>query len=154
MIKQYMDKAFDEDHITTLGLDFATKKYTSKDGKETSVKIWDTAGQERFKKLTYSFYKKADGVILAFDITEERTFDSIAGWMDSINQHGNEGISKIIVGNKVDLDDKRTVSKERAEALANSFGVNYYETSAKANINIDECISDIIEQSMQRKNQK
>ena len=85
IIKQYMDQTFDEDHLTTLGLDFAQKKYTAKDGKEVPVKIWDTAGQERFKKLTYSFYKKADGVIVAFDMTEERTFDSIAGWMDSIN---------------------------------------------------------------------
>ena len=52
MIKQYMEKQFDDEHITTLGLDFATKKYTSSDGKEVNVKIWDTAGQERFRTLT------------------------------------------------------------------------------------------------------
>ena len=51
MIKQYTKSEFDEDHITTLGLDFATKKYTAKDGKEISAKIWDTAGQEDYDRL-------------------------------------------------------------------------------------------------------
>ena len=154
MIKQYMDMKFDEDHITTLGLDYATKAYKTKDGKDVTVKIWDTAGQDRFKTLTYSFYKKADGVIVAYDITEERTFESITGWMDSINQYAQEGIAKILVGNKVDLDDRRTVPREKAESIANSFGINYHETSAKEAIGIEECIIDIIEQSIQRKNSK
>ena len=70
MIKQYMEKEFDQDHLTTLGLDYKTKKYTTKDGREVNIKIWDTAGQERFKTLTYSFYKKADGVIVAYDMTD------------------------------------------------------------------------------------
>ena len=137
MIKQYMEKSFVDDHITTLGLDYATKKYKSRDGREISVKIWDTAGQERFKTLTYAFYKKADGVIVAFDMTEQRTFDSVTTWMDSINQHAEDGIGRILVGNKVDLEENRVVPKERAEALASSLGINYYEASAKTNQNID-----------------
>ena len=72
--------------------------------------------------------------------------------MDSINKYAKEGIGRIFVGNKCDLEDERGVPKERAEALANSFGMNYYETSAKQNINIEECMSDIIEQTIQRKN--
>ena len=146
-----MDKEFDEKHITTLGLDFATKKYKSKDGKEVSVKIWDTAGQERFKTLTYAFYKRADGVIVAFDMTEQESFKNVTGWMESISQNADDGIAKILVGNKVDLEDSRVVPREKAESLASSYGINYYETSAKANINIEECLEDIIEQSIKKK---
>ena len=72
MINQYIDSKFVEDHLATLGLDFASKKYTTKqDGKEVPIKIWDTAGQERFKTLTQGFYRKADGIIISFDVTDK-----------------------------------------------------------------------------------
>lgn len=90
MIKQYTKSEFDEDHITTLGLDFATKKYTAKDGKEISAKIWDTAGQERFRTLTHSFYKNADGIIISYDVTDRKTFENIKTWIESIEQHGKK----------------------------------------------------------------
>ena len=90
MIKQYTKSEFDEDHITTLGLDFATKKYTAKDGKEISAKIWDTAGQERFRTLTHSFYKNADGIIISYDVTDRKTFENIKTWIESIEQQGKK----------------------------------------------------------------
>ena len=112
IIKQFNDQKFNEEHITTLGLDYVSKKYTSKaHGQTYTIKIWDTAGQERFKTLTYAFYKKADGVIIAYDITEKRTFDSVTNWIESINQHAGQNVGKILVGNKVDLDEQRAVTK-------------------------------------------
>ena len=140
-----MDEKFDDEHITTLGLDFATKKYTTKDGKEINIKIWDTAGQERFKALTYAFYKKADGIIIAYDITEEKTFDSIDDWIESINEYADDGVPKIMVGTKCELADKRTVSYDEAKQLADHHELNYYEVSAKMNIGIEDCMVDIIE---------
>ena len=73
-----------------MGLDFATKKYTAKDGKEISAKIWDTAGQERFRTLTHSFYKNADGIIISYDVTDRKTFENIKTWIESIEQHGKK----------------------------------------------------------------
>ena len=85
MISQYSKKEFSFDHIVTVGLDFASIKYTTKtDGNIIPVKIWDTAGQERFITITYSFYKKADGIIISFDVTDERSFKNIANWIESI----------------------------------------------------------------------
>ena len=107
MIKMYSDQEFDEEHITTLGLDFVTKKFTSSDGLEVTIKIWDTAGQERFKTLTYSFYKKADGIIIAFDVTDFKTFENITNWIDSINEHAEMGVPRILVGNKIDMEDRK-----------------------------------------------
>ena len=83
ILKQYNDQKFEEEHIMTLGLDFITKKI-QKDGVEYHIKIWDTAGQERFKTLTQSFYKKANGVIMAFDVTDSASFENISNWVDSI----------------------------------------------------------------------
>lgn len=66
-------------------MDFATKKYTTKaDGTEVPVKIWDTAGQERFRTITYSFYRRADGIIISYDVTDEKSFKSIENWVESI----------------------------------------------------------------------
>ena len=112
MITQYCQKKFNDDHITTLGLDFAQKKFTAKDGKEYNIKIWDTAGQERFKTMTYGFYRRADGVIIAYDTTEKHTFDNVKSWIDSINKHTGKEIPRILVSNKIDLTENRTVSVE------------------------------------------
>ena len=72
MISQYIDGKFQEAHLATLGLDFAQKKYvTHHDATEIPIKIWDTAGQERFKTLTQSFYRRADGVVISFDVTDK-----------------------------------------------------------------------------------
>ena len=148
MIKQFNDQEFVDEHITTLGLDFVVKKYKTKDGRDFTVKIWDTAGQERFKTLTYSFYKKADGVIIAYDITEQRSFENVTTWIDSITQHAGDNVAKILVGNKVDLEENRAVKKENAELLALNNNLHYYETSARNNMNIKECMEDIFEQSI------
>ena len=60
-------------------------------------------------------------------------------------------MAKILVGNKVDLAEYRAVNKEQAELLALNHNLHYYETSAKQNINISECMEDIFEQSIQQK---
>ncbi len=142
IIKRYADKEFDEEHITTLGLDFVTKKYTY-EGIDATIKIWDTAGQERFKTLTYSFYKKANGIIIAFDVTDQKTFDNIKNWIDSINEHADQGIPKILVGNKNDMIDDRKVQLESAKSTAAKYNLKYFDVSAKADNNIKECMEEI-----------
>ena len=99
------------------------------------VKIWDTAGQERFKTLTYSFYKKADGIIIAFDVTDYKTFENITNWVESIDQHANGEVPRVMVGNKIDLDDRK-VTAEQANTMAAKHNMKYYDVSAKKDINI------------------
>ena len=81
------------------------------DGKEIPVKIWDTAGQERFRTLTKAFYRRADGVVIAFSVTDKTSFQSLNTWIQSIQDH-NQMACKILVGNKIDLANERTVTKE------------------------------------------
>lgn len=71
------------------------------------MKIWDTAGQERFRTITYQFYRQANGMIIAFDLTNEQSFDNVKTWMNSIYKHADPNIAKVLVGNKLDLEDKR-----------------------------------------------
>lgn len=113
MIIQYKEKSFEDDHKATLGIDYITKKHQM-DGVDYTVKIWDTAGQERFRTMTQTFYKRAHGVIIVFDVTDKSTFDSVENWIKSIADNAAVDIQKILVGNKIDLVDERVVSLQEA----------------------------------------
>ena len=82
------------------------------------VKIWDTAGQERFRTLTLSFYKQAQGVILCFDVTNANSFKNVKMWLESIYQHADENIAKVLVGNKIDREEDRKISEHDARQMA------------------------------------
>ncbi|KAM4705408.1 ras-related protein Rab-10-like [Rhinophrynus dorsalis] len=124
-------------YISTVGIDFKTKTIHVA---ETALKlqIWDTAGQERFHTLSVSYFRGAQGFILVYDITNPASFENIAIWMRDIKRKAGEEVEVVLLGNKCDKEDKREVSKERGEKLAWEFGIPFFETSAKENINIDK----------------
>ena len=73
-----------------------------------------------------------------YDVTDRDTFDYVSQWMQEIEKFANDNVCKILVGNKIDLVEKRVVSKEEGEELANHYGIHYLETSAKNNICVEE----------------
>ena len=113
MIKMYNEKKFDTAHMATLGLDFVSKTHRPAGAdKDMQVKIWDTAGQERFRTLTLSFYKQAQGIIIAFDVTNEESFKNVTSWMESIKLHAPANVAMILVGNKCDLKENRRIFQD------------------------------------------
>lgn len=101
------------------------------------MQIWDTAGQERFKTITQTYYKGAMGIILTYACNDRDSFNSIENWMKQIKQHANEKVCKVLVGNKSDVAD-RTVTYEEGKRLADSFGIKFFETSAKDSLNVND----------------
>uniref|UniRef100_H9GLI6 small monomeric GTPase n=1 Tax=Anolis carolinensis TaxID=28377 RepID=H9GLI6_ANOCA len=97
----------------------------------------DTAGQERFRTITTAYYRGAMGIMLVYDITNEKSFENIRNWVRNIEEHASPDVEKMILGNKCDMNHKRQVTREQGEKLANGFGVKFMETSAKANINVE-----------------
>uniref|UniRef100_A0A9L0JGS8 small monomeric GTPase n=1 Tax=Equus asinus TaxID=9793 RepID=A0A9L0JGS8_EQUAS len=120
----------------TIGIDFKIRTIEL-DGKRIKLQIWDTAGQERFRTITTAYYRGAMGIMLVYDITNEKSFDNIRNWIRNIEEHASADVEKMILGNKCDVNDKRQVSKERGEKLALDYGIKFMETSAKANINVE-----------------
>ncbi|NXU80383.1 RAB8A protein, partial [Oreotrochilus melanogaster] len=121
------------------GIDFKIRTIEL-DGKRIKLQIWDTAGQERFRTITTAYYRGAMGFILMYDITNEESFNAVqdCSVFDLFpSQHASPDVEKMILGNKCDANDKRQVSREQGEKLAASFGIKFMETSAKANINIE-----------------
>ena len=118
-------------------------KTMSIDDNKVNLMLWDTAGQDRFKFLSVLYYRSAQGITLVYDITDRTSFDNLKYWINEIEQKANNWIV-FLIGNKSDLDDKRTVSFEEGEALAKEFGMKFYETSAKYVINITEVYEELV----------
>eukprot|EP00389_Voromonas_pontica_P007704 GDKH01011617.1.p1 GENE.GDKH01011617.1~~GDKH01011617.1.p1 ORF type:complete len:218 (+),score=26.91 GDKH01011617.1:88-741(+) len=139
LLIRWVEKRFQPNYILTLGVDFKVKYLTANDDKNTKVKLqlWDTAGQERFKTLTPAYYRSAHCVALVYDISDRDSFEKIRGWIQQVDDLGSSDLQKVLVGNKIDLEDKRVVATEEGQKLADEFGLVFYETSAKSNTKVD-----------------
>lgn len=115
--KNFSDSHFNMIFLSISGIDFKIKTVELR-GKKIKLQIWDTAGQERFHTITTSYYRGAMGIMLVYDITNERSFENIVKWLRNIDEHANEDVEKMILGNKCDMEDKRIVSKEKGEAVS------------------------------------
>ena len=148
LIQRYVNGTFKDDYITTVGLDYHTKLEII-NNLNVSVKLWDTAGQERFKALTASFFRNAEGVVIAYDVTNSESFDNLKFWISSIKTNlfeKNIFIPIIIIGNKIDLEDMREITKDVASAFAKENKFKYFETSAKTGEGVDEAFRDLVNQ--------
>jgi len=138
LLLRFCDDAWTPSFITTIGIDFKIRTIEL-DGKKIKLQIWDTAGQERFRTITTAYYRGAMGILLVFDLTDERSFNNVRTWHSNVEQHATEGVNKILIGNKCDWEEsKKVVSQQQALELAEELGVPYMETSAKSSINVDE----------------
>lgn len=134
---------FKGDIQTTLGVDFQTKRMLV-DGQKTSLQIWDTAGQERFRSIARSYFRKAHGVLLLYDVTSESSFLNVRAWVDQIQDSTEDKIPMCVIGNKVDLREQlpegSCVSSLHGEKLAKAYGALFCETSAKEGTNVVETV--------------
>jgi Ras-related protein Rab-11A len=111
-------------------VEFATSSLTMSDGKLAKVQIWDTAGQERYRAITSAYYRGAVGALVVYDITARRSFAAVDRWLMELRSHASRDMVIMLVGNKVDLMDKRQVGMEEGRALAEREGLLFLETSA------------------------
>lgn len=137
---RFSDDSFTSTFISTIGIDFKIRTIEL-DGKKIKLQIWDTAGQERFRTITTAYYRGAMGIMLVYDVTSEKSFENITQWIKNIETHASDDVEKMILGNKCDMNDKRVVSTEAGEQLAEEYNVTLMETSAKSNINIEEAFT-------------
>ncbi|KAG6434069.1 hypothetical protein SASPL_105690 [Salvia splendens] len=98
-----------------------------------------------------SYYRGAMGILLVYDVTDEASFNNIRNWIRNIEQHASDNVNKILVGNKADMDEsKRAVPTAKGQALADEYGIKFFETSAKTNMNVEEVFFSIARDIKQR----
>ena len=142
LITRYTNDKFGGRYLCTVGIDFQKKKI-EKNGKRVLLQIWDTAGQERFRNVTKNYFHTSQGFILAYDINNKESFEKVQFWIEEIKANAEEKIKCILIGTKCDLD-KREVSEEEGQNLAQEYGYKFLETSAKDNININETFETLV----------
>ena len=135
-LMRFTENTFQEIHMSTIGLDYRFKKMPVDNGKEATVQIWDTAGQDRFRAITKNYYKGAHGIILIYDVTNQKTFENVRNWVTQIRENASEKAIIYIVGNKIDDKQNKVVTKEDGEKMAKEFDLKFFEASAKEDINI------------------
>ncbi|RWR94784.1 ras-related protein RABC2a [Cinnamomum micranthum f. kanehirae] len=128
----------------TIGVDFRIKIFTV-GGKTLKFTIWDTAGQEKFKTLTPFYYRDAHGIILVYDVTRRETLTNLTNiWSKELMQYStNQKFIRVLVGNKVDKESERVVTKEEGTALAKELGCLFFECSAKTGENVEKCFEEL-----------
>jgi small GTP-binding protein len=144
LIVKYIDNKFSNSYVSTIGYDLKLKDVNLKNGDNVRLTVFDTAGQERFKSLAKNFIRKANGILLVYDISERLSFKNIENWMESIRENSDR-LPTILIGNKSDLNDERTVSFEEGNQKANEYGCPFYETSCKNGDNVNKCFIELAE---------
>ncbi|VDD76180.1 unnamed protein product [Mesocestoides corti] len=147
---RYAEDSFTSAFVSTVGIDFKVKTVFRQD-KRVKLQIWDTAGQERYRTITTAYYRGALGFILMYDITNEDSFNAVRDWVTQIKTYSWDNAQVVLVGNKSDLASERQITTERGRALADTLGLNFFETSAKDNVNVKavfDLMVDIILQKM------
>ena len=149
VILRYVEGDFPGNIMSSIGVDFKTKQIDL-DDRLIKLQIWDTAGHEKFRTITTSYYKSAHAIIILYDITQKASFDHIRNWITEIDKFGKQGVLKVIVGNKLDMENNRKITKEVAENLALKYGIKLWEVSAKDNTNIEEMFLDTIKTLLEK----
>ncbi|XP_078332280.1 EF-hand calcium-binding domain-containing protein 4B-like isoform X2 [Crassostrea virginica] len=141
-IHRFCNNQFNPTFSATIGVDFQVKSIVM-EGQVIVLQLWDTAGQERFRSITKQYFRKADGVILMYDVTTEATFTNVRNWVTSIKEGVEEGTALVVVGNKTDLieeQDRRAVKAKDGNKLAAEYDASFFEVSAKSGDKIRECM--------------
>lgn len=151
ILGQFVRNEFNPESKTTIGVEFATRTVQI-NNKIIKAQIWDTAGQERYRAVTSAYYKGASGAMLVYDITNSISFNSVRKWLKEIRDNSDRKVCIMLIGNKSDLQNLRSISTEESRNLAQNENLLFLETSALSAENIQEAftvlISTIVEQTI------
>ncbi|KAM8933588.1 ras-related protein rab7-like [Pelodytes ibericus] len=154
LMNQYVNSRFTNHYRATIGADFFTKELRV-DDKLVTVQIWDTAGTERFQSLGAALYRGTDCCLLVFDVTSPNSFQALETWQKEFIVQAEpqepEKFPFVVVANKTDLEE-RQVSPRLALEWCQTCNAEYFETSAKEALNVEEAFLYAVKQAL--KNQQ
>ena len=142
---KFADNEFSPNYKPTIGIDFKCKKIRVAN-KVVKLQVWDTAGQERFRTISQTYYQRADGIILAYDCTNAKSFENLNIWLAQIADVTKEGLPKVIISTKCDMpSSQKVVNRANAETMTVASGeqLRVFETSSKDGTNIETVFTEL-----------
>ena len=143
--------------MTHSGMESITKlvdiPYENGQEQEILAKIWYGPGKERFYSIAQTFYRECHGFAIVFNISDLQTFHNVQFWLEQINSKVEMMLPKFLIGNMVDREEKREISKDDCEEFAYANGLNYFETSALTGEGINEVFNELLLQAFRKKGQ-
>lgn len=152
LINQYVEHTFENDYKPTLGVNIISKEINLEEinlkGLRGSAKvvIWDIAGQDKYEFSRKMFFQGCVGALLVYDTTRNSSFKNIKHkWLQDFKEFGELNSVFILIANKIDLNDLKTVPTETGREFAESIeACDFIETSAKDGTNVDEVFKKLI----------
>lgn len=159
LLARYVDGIFRSDYIQTIGANFLIKEVdlskvidklniedeeliSKIEERRVTIFYWDIGGQHDKLFANEYYFIQAVGAMVVFNVDNRETYNNLDFWISKMKELSGE-IPYIIVGNKIDLDDKIVVQTEEIEKKAKEYGVQYFETSAKLNNSVDAAFEDL-----------
>ena len=140
--------------IPTIAVEFCTKDIELEDGVKVKVQLWDTAGQERFKSLAMTYYRKAYGILLLFDVTKRSSFIACKNYLEEVRINSDKNCVIYLIGNKIDLSNERQITSNEANNFAKKENIRYIETSAVKNVKVSEVFTSLLNDIYQNKKEE
>ena len=137
LLMKFAHNKFTEEYQTTIGVEFGAKNIQIKD-QIYRIQIWDTAGQENFRSITRAYFKNCVCAMVVYDITSRKSFENVQNWLQDVHDQSPKTILIILIGNKIDLENKRDVSYDEGKEYAIKNGLIFMETSAKTGEGVEE----------------
>ena len=136
LVNRFLTQKFSEQYIVTIGSQFAVKTVTvpNESGEDVVVKllVWDLAGQQRFDFIRTSYYRGSKGALMVFDVTRKNTWKELPRWIEEVETALGQRIPIILLANKVDLVEKRAISREEGLMFQREHGLtSFREISLK-----------------------
>jgi Ras-related protein Rab-6A len=130
ILNRFVNETFDEHYQATIGLDFQSKNVQI-DNQDIHLLLYDTAGQEKFRSLIPMYTRDANIVLLVYDITCKDSFMHLSDWLNDLTNLNKEEVIFALVGNKIDIGEKRDVTPEEGQKFAEDHDCIFQEVSAK-----------------------
>jgi len=157
LVNMYTEHHFKEDYKPTLGVNIVVKDIEIEEiDAKIRLVLWDIAGQNRYDLSRKMYFQGVLGALFVYDTTRHSTFENIeAKWLKDLNEFSENESAYILIGNKIDLEDSKSVSMEAGKKFAEKINASdFVETSAKYGGNVENAFKKLVDKVLTKRGVK
>jgi len=152
LIARFCDNVFYERTMATIGVAFKKKKVDVGGKIDIELNIWDFGGEEKYRTLFPSYCNGASAALILYDTTDKKSLEDVENWVNIFDANALENAIKVLIGTKIDLKDKREISKVEAKKTSEKFNCfgEPIETSSKTGENVEQAFLNVCREILSR----